>query len=93
MRNRVPLPDLDRGKKETVGQKTCGGNHCPNIMPLPHNESRTVHNRHESASSANASGLDQAKMGLQTACLVVNPIKVNSFAYLFNCTTVGRTSD
>ena len=29
----------------------------------------------------------------QTACLVVNPIKVNSFAYLFNCTTVGRISD
>ena len=29
----------------------------------------------------------------QTACLVVNPIKVNSYAYLFNCTTVGRTSD
>ena len=29
----------------------------------------------------------------QTACLVVNPIKVNSFAYLFNCTTVGRVSD
>ena len=29
----------------------------------------------------------------QTACLVVNPIKVNSFAYLFNCTTAGRTSD
>ena len=29
----------------------------------------------------------------QTACLVVNPIKVNSFAYLFNCTTVGQTSD
>ena len=29
----------------------------------------------------------------QPACLVVNPIKVNSFAYLFNCTTVGRTSD
>ena len=29
----------------------------------------------------------------QTVCLVVNPIKVNSFAYLFNCTTVGRTSD
>ena len=29
----------------------------------------------------------------QTGCLVVNPIKVNSFAYLFNCTTVGRTSD
>ena len=29
----------------------------------------------------------------QTACLVVNPIKVNSFAYLFNCTTVGRDSD
>ena len=64
MRNRVPLPDLDRGKKKTVGQKTCGGNQCPNIMPLPHNESRTVLNRHESASSANASGLDQAKMGL-----------------------------
>ena len=29
----------------------------------------------------------------QTACLVVNPIKVNSYAYLFNCTTVGRASD
>ena len=29
----------------------------------------------------------------QTACMVVNPIKVNSFAYLSNCTTVGRTSD
>ena len=27
-----------------------------------------------------------------TACLVVNPIKVNSFAYLFNCTRVGRAS-
>ena len=29
----------------------------------------------------------------QTACLVVNPTKVNVFAYLFNCTTVGRVSD
>ena len=29
----------------------------------------------------------------QAACLVVNPIKVKSFAYLFNCTTVGRFSD
>ena len=29
----------------------------------------------------------------QTACLIVNPIKVNSFAYFFNCTTVGRASD
>ena len=29
----------------------------------------------------------------QTACLVVNPIKVNSFAYLFNFTTVGWASD
>ena len=29
----------------------------------------------------------------QTACLVVYPIKVNSFAYLLNCMTVGRTSD
>ena len=29
----------------------------------------------------------------QTACLVVNPIKDNSFAYLFNCMTVGRASD
>ena len=38
MRNKVPQPDLDRGKKETVGQKTCGGNQCPNIMPLPHFE-------------------------------------------------------
>ena len=29
----------------------------------------------------------------QAECLVVNLIKVNSFAYLFNCTTVCRTSD
>ena len=29
----------------------------------------------------------------QTACLVVNPIKVNSFAYLFDCTRLGRASD
>ena len=29
----------------------------------------------------------------QTASLVVNPIKVNSFAYLFNCTKAGRASD
>ena len=29
----------------------------------------------------------------QTACLVFNPIKVNNFAYLFDCTTVGRASD
>ena len=29
----------------------------------------------------------------QTARLVVNDIKVNRFAYLFNCTTVGRASD
>ena len=29
----------------------------------------------------------------QTAYLVVNPIKVNSFANLFNCDTVGRAPD
>ena len=29
----------------------------------------------------------------QTACVVVNPIKVNNFAYLFYCTTVGQASD
>ena len=29
----------------------------------------------------------------QTACLVVIPIKANSFAYLFNCTAVSRASD
>ena len=29
----------------------------------------------------------------QTACLVVSPITVGSFAFLFNCTPVGRTSD
>ena len=29
----------------------------------------------------------------QTSCLVVNPIKVNTFAFLFNCTMVGRASD
>ena len=29
----------------------------------------------------------------QTLCLVVNPITVGNFAFLFNCTLVGRTSD
>ena len=29
----------------------------------------------------------------QTACLVVNPITVGNFAFLFNCTQVGPTSD
>ena len=29
----------------------------------------------------------------QTACLVFNPITVNNFASLFNCTPVGRASD
>ena len=29
----------------------------------------------------------------QTACLVVNPITVANFAFLFNCTLVGRTPD
>ena len=29
----------------------------------------------------------------QTACLVVNPIKVGNFAFLFNCMPVGRPSD
>ena len=29
----------------------------------------------------------------QTAYLDVNPFKVNNFAYLFDCTTIGRASD
>ena len=29
----------------------------------------------------------------QTAYLVVNPITVGNFAFLFNCTLVGQTSD
>ena len=29
----------------------------------------------------------------QTACLVVNPIMVDNFAFLFNCTLLGQTSD
>ena len=29
----------------------------------------------------------------QTACVVVNPITVDNFAFLFNWTLVGRTSD
>ena len=29
----------------------------------------------------------------QIACLVVNPITVGNFVFLFNCTQVGRTSD
>ena len=29
----------------------------------------------------------------QSACLVLNPITVYSFGSLFNCTSVGQTSD
>ena len=29
----------------------------------------------------------------QTSCLVIKPITVGNFAFLFNCTSVGRTSD
>ena len=29
----------------------------------------------------------------QSVCLVFNPITVNNFASLFNCTPVGRASD
>ena len=29
----------------------------------------------------------------QTACLVVDPITVDNFAFLFNCMAVGRTLD
>ena len=29
----------------------------------------------------------------QTACMVVNPIKVDNFASLFGCTPAGRDSD
>ena len=29
----------------------------------------------------------------QTACLMVNPITVGNFAFLFNCTPAGRISD
>ena len=29
----------------------------------------------------------------QTVCLVVNPITVGSFAFLLNCTPIGRISD
>ena len=29
----------------------------------------------------------------QTACLVVNPITVGNFAFLLNCTPLGRTSE
>ena len=28
----------------------------------------------------------------QSACLVVNPITVDSYGFLFNCTTVGQAS-
>ena len=29
----------------------------------------------------------------QTACLGENPIKVNSYSFLFNCKAVGQASD
>ena len=29
----------------------------------------------------------------QTACLVVDTVRVNNIAYLFDCTAVGRASD
>ena len=30
---------------------------------------------------------------IYTACLVVNTVTVGNFAFLFNCTPVGQTSD
>ena len=33
------------------------------------------------------------KVMQRTACLVVNPVTVGSFVFLFHCTRVGRTSD
>ena len=38
-------------------------------------------------------GLKSLYVLQQTACLVVNPITVCNFAFVFNCTPVGRTSD
>ena len=29
----------------------------------------------------------------QSACLVLNPVRVLSFGFLFNCTTMGQASD
>ena len=29
----------------------------------------------------------------ESACLVVNPIRVDSYSFLFNCLTVGQASD
>ena len=29
----------------------------------------------------------------QSACVVVNPITIHSYAFLFNCTMVGQASD
>ena len=29
----------------------------------------------------------------QSTCLILNPITVNSYGFLFNCTTVGQASD
>ena len=29
----------------------------------------------------------------QSVCLVVNPITVDSYGFLFNCSTVGQASD
>ena len=37
-------------------------------------------------------GYDLNVMG-QSACLVINPITVDNFAALFNCTPVDRASD
>ena len=37
--------------------------------------------------------LDITNIMRQSACLVVNPVTVNNFASLFNCTPVGRASD
>ena len=33
------------------------------------------------------------KVMRQSACLVINPVTVDSFAELFNCTPVDRASD
>ena len=43
--------------------------------------------------SLDPSGFHNLDIMRQSACLVLNPITVYSYGFLFNCTTVGQASD
>ena len=51
------------------------------------------HNTNRKVMPLDASEKSPSGFMRQSACLVLNPITVYSYGFLFNCTTVGQVSD